>query len=64
MSYLERTILRKFPQLYFALAALILGAKILGVPPTGFMPLPLILVVVVLCCVFGVMGIRALKAQS
>ncbi|MBK8803333.1 MAG: hypothetical protein IPN71_14990 [Fibrobacteres bacterium] len=63
MSYLERTILRHHPELYFVIAAAILGGKIFSIPPTNYTPWPLIVVIVILSCVFGVRGIRA-KAQQ
>jgi hypothetical protein len=61
-NQLQRYVLREYPQLYFAIAAAIVVAKVLGVPPTGFISWPIVLVVVAASCVFGVLGIRA-KAE-
>lgn len=63
MSALQRHILRKHPELYFVIAAAILVAKVIGVPPTSFISWPIAILVVVLSCVFGVMGMKA-KAQQ
>ncbi|MEN9354976.1 MAG: hypothetical protein RL318_2301 [Fibrobacterota bacterium] len=63
MSHLQRYVLRKYPQLYFVIAAVILVAKVLGIPPTGFIAWPLALLVVAITCVLGVMGMRTNAKQ-
>ncbi|MBK9578093.1 MAG: hypothetical protein IPK50_09430 [Fibrobacterota bacterium] len=54
-----RSLFRKYPELYFALAALLLILKAFNIQPTSHTAWPPAILAMLLCCVMGAIGLRS-----
>ncbi|HOX50279.1 MAG TPA: hypothetical protein PKY05_02235 [Fibrobacteria bacterium] len=64
MSQVPRSLLNRYPEIYFGISALLLILKALDISPTNHTPWPAAILAIVLCCIMGTIGVISKYKRS